>query len=70
MPRFALQKRSLHALETIEGFAKPHPPLDEFGLGLVEQQVCELAVAAKHLGHVWFIGQLPGASLSSNGPYE
>ena len=58
MPRFALQKRSLHALEMIEGFAKPHTALDELGLGLVEQQVCELAVAAKNLGHVRFIGEL------------
>ena len=42
----------------IEGFAKPHTALDEFGLGRVEQQVRELAVAAQDFGHVWFIGQL------------
>ena len=42
----------------IEGLAKPHTALDEFGLGRVEQQVRELAVAAQDFGHVWFIGQL------------
>ena len=58
VPRFALQKRSLHALEMIESVAKPHTTPDELGFGLVEQQVCELAVAAKNLGHVWFVGEL------------
>ena len=42
----------------IEGFAKAHTALDEFGLGLVEQQGRELAVAAQDFGHVRFIRQL------------
>ena len=42
----------------IQGLPKPHAALDEFGLGRVEQQVRELAVAAQDVGHVRFIRQL------------
>src|SRR6186713_2555144 len=58
MPRFALLERHLDALEMIEGVAKPHTALDEFSLGLVEQQGRELAVAAQDLDHVGLIRQL------------
>ncbi len=42
----------------IEGLTKPHTTLGEFGLGLVEQQVLELDVAAQDFGHVWLVRQL------------
>ena len=42
----------------MQGVTQARTALDALGLGGVEEQVRELAVAAQDLVHVWFVGQL------------